>query len=132
MAFGLESRVPFLDSELVEFTFNLPIDQKIKNGWTRYVYRNAMKGRMPELNRLRRSKIGFTNPETPWLKHNAPHIRKVFASSALADHGSFNQQQLLESFDRFLIGKERIDSLVYWRILVSQLWIERFGLDGVA
>ena len=58
-----------------EFTFNLPIDQKIKNGWTRYVYRNAMKGRMPELNRLRRSKIGFTNPETPWLKHNAPDGR---------------------------------------------------------
>ena len=82
--------------------------------------------------RPRGFKIGFTNPETPWLKHNAPHIRKVFASSALADHGLFNQQQLLESFDRFLIGKERIDSLVYWRILVSQLWIERFGLDGVA
>lgn len=131
MAFGLESRVPFLDSELVEHVFSLPIDQKIKGGWTRYVYRNAMKGKMPELNRLRRSKIGFTNPETSWLKHNSPHIRQVFASQALAEHGLFDQQQLLSSFDRFLVGDERIDSLVYWRILVSQLWIERFGLTGI-
>ncbi|MGE5327725.1 MAG: asparagine synthase (glutamine-hydrolyzing) [Thiobacillus sp.] len=131
MAFGLESRVPFLDSELVEFVFGLPIDQKIKKGWTRYVYRNAMKGHMPELNRLRRSKIGFTNPEVAWIKHNATKIREVFASEKLAQHGLFNQNELLESFDRWLDGSERIDVLVYWRILVSQLWIERFGLEGV-
>ncbi len=131
MAFGLESRVPFLDSELVEFVFSLPIEQKIKKGWTRYVYRNAMKGRMPELNRLRRSKIGFTNPETRWLKHNAPGIREVFASAELAENGLFNQPELLASYDRWLAGEERVDSLVYWRILVSQLWIQRFGLTGV-
>ena len=132
MAFGLESRVPFLDSELVEFVFGLPIDQKIKKGWTRYVYRNAMKGRMPELNRLRRSKIGFTNPETGWLRHNSGHIRSVFASSELAEQGLFTQQALLDSFDRWLAGGERIDSLVYWRILVSHLWVQRFDLNGVA
>jgi len=132
MAFSLESRVPFLDSELVEHVFSLPIDQKIKRGWTRYVYRNAMKGKMPELNRLRRSKIGFTNPETAWIKHNAAHIRGVFGSAAFAEHGLFEQQALLDSFDRWLAGDERIDSLVYWRILVSQLWIERYGLSGVA
>ena len=38
MAFSIESRVPFLDHELVEFIFRLPIDQKIKMGWNRYVY----------------------------------------------------------------------------------------------
>jgi len=131
MAFGLESRVPFLDSELVEYVFSLPIDQKIKKGWTRYVYRNAMKGMMPELNRLRRSKIGFTNPEVAWLRHNAAHIREIFASDKLASTGLFQQDELLGSFDRWLDGKERIDVLVYWRILVTELWIETFDLDGV-
>jgi asparagine synthase (glutamine-hydrolysing) len=131
MAFSLESRVPFLDSELVEHVFSLPIDQKIKGGWTRYVYRNAMKGKMPELNRLRRSKIGFTNPEAGWMRHNAPRIREVFASPALAEHGLFDQPTLLASYDRWLAGAERIDALVYWRILVSQLWIQRFELHGI-
>jgi len=71
MAFSIESRVPFLDHELVEFIFQLPIDQKIKMGWNRYVYRQAMKAKMPELNRTRRSKIGFTNPETAWTRERA-------------------------------------------------------------
>ena len=76
--------VPFLDHELVEFIFSLPIDQKIKGGWNRAVYRNAMKGRMPEKNRLRRSKIGFTNPDITWMKAKAPEIRAIFASPELA------------------------------------------------
>ena len=68
MAFSIESRVPFLDHELVEFIFGLPIDQKIKKGWNRYVYRRAMRNKMPEANRTRRSKIGFTNPEETWTR----------------------------------------------------------------
>ena len=71
MAFSIEARVPFLDHEMVEYIFGLPIDQKIKGGWNRAVYRNAMKGRMPEKNRLRRSKIGFTNPDITWMKAKA-------------------------------------------------------------
>ena len=78
MAFSIEARVPFLDHELVEFIFSLPIDQKIKGGWNRAVYRNAMKGRMPEKNRLRRSKIGFTNPDITWMKAKSHEIRAIF------------------------------------------------------
>ena len=85
---------------------------------------------MPELNRLRRSRSA-SQPPDPWLKHNAPHIRKVLPRRSPTTAGS-TSNNCSQSFDRFLIGKERIDSLVYWRILVSQLWIERFGLDGVA
>ena len=41
MAFSIEARVPFLDHELVEFIFKLPIDQKIDGGWNRAVYRSC-------------------------------------------------------------------------------------------
>ena len=43
-----------------------------------------MKGRMPEKNRLRRSKIGFTNPDIAWMKAKAREIRAIFASPELA------------------------------------------------
>ena len=75
MAFSIEARVPFLDHELVEHIFSLPIDQKIKNGWNRAVYRNAMRGRMPEQNRLRRSKVGFINPDIAWMHRRRHHGR---------------------------------------------------------
>jgi asparagine synthase (glutamine-hydrolysing) len=54
MANSLESRVPFFDHVVVEYIFNLPIDQKIKHGWNRFIYRNAVKGLIPEKNRLRK------------------------------------------------------------------------------
>lgn len=125
MAFSIESRVPFLDHELVEFVFGLPIDQKIKRGWNRYVYRQAMKGRMPERNRTRRSKIGFTNPELTWMKERAAQIRSIFSSKELEDRGLFRSRELSSEFDAWLAGKPG-DGLVFWRVLVSELWMRRY------
>ena len=125
MAFSIESRVPFLDHELVEFIFQLPIDQKIKKGWNRYVYREAMKGKMPEANRTRRSKIGFTNPETAWTRERAPLIKDIFASNTLSSRGIFNSDRLLEEFDAWLGGKPG-DGLAFWRVLVTELWLRRY------
>lgn len=125
MAFSIESRVPFLDHELVEFIFKLPIDQKIKRGWNRYVYRQAMKGKMPEVNRTRRSKIGFTNPETTWTRGRAKQIREVFSSPELASRGIFDPKQLTAEFDAWLTGKPG-DGLAFWRVLITELWLRRY------
>ncbi len=125
MAFSIESRVPFLDHELVEFIFALPIDQKIKRGWNRYVYRQAMKGRMPEKNRTRRSKIGFTNPEVGWMKDRADSILRIFADSRTAERGVFDPKRLVAEFDAWQAGKPG-DGLIFWRALVAELWMRRF------
>ena len=125
MAFSIESRVPFLDHELVEFIFQLPIDQKIKMGWNRYVYRQAMKARMPELNRTRRSKIGFTNPEMAWTRERASVIKDVFSSSSLSSRGIFDSGRLVSEFDAWLGGKPG-DGLAFWRVLVTELWLRRY------
>ncbi len=125
MAFSIESRVPFLDHELVEFIFQLPIDQKIKMGWNRYVYRQAMKGKMPEANRTRRSKIGFTNPETAWTRERAPLIRDIFSSATLSSRGIFDSGRLVQDFDAWLGGKPG-DGLAFWRVLVTELWLRRY------
>jgi asparagine synthase (glutamine-hydrolysing) len=125
MAFSIESRVPFLDHELVEYIFQLPIDQKIKKGWNRYVYRQAMKGKMPEFNRTRRSKIGFTNPEATWTRERAAQIREVFASETLASRGIFDPARLTAELDAWLAGKPG-DGLAFWRVLVTELWLRRY------
>lgn len=104
MAFSIEARVPFLDHELVEHIFALPIDQKIKRGWNRFVYRSAMRGRMPEKNRLRRSKIGFTNPETLWARARAKSIAEVFRSPEFRGRGLFEADRVATEFDRWAGG----------------------------
>lgn len=47
-AFGIEPRYPFMDRRLAEFCLALPIDQKLKDGWTRSILRRSMEGRLPE------------------------------------------------------------------------------------
>ena len=63
MATSIESRVPFLDHKLVEFTARMPDTMKLRGGTTKYVLRESMKGVLPE-KILSRSKMGF--PGADW------------------------------------------------------------------
>jgi asparagine synthase (glutamine-hydrolysing) len=110
---------------MVEYIFSLPIDQKIKSGWNRAVYRNAMKGRMPEKNRLRRSKIGFTNPDIAWMKARASEIRDIFGSKEIASRDLYDRTRLVDAWDQYLNGRPG-DGLIFWRVLVTELWMRRY------
>ena len=67
-AFGIEPRSPFMDKRLVEFCLALPAEQKIRQGWTRLVLRNAMKGILPEKIQQRAGKSNL-----------GPNFNRVFA-----------------------------------------------------
>jgi len=68
MAFSLESRTPFLDHRLVEYTLSMPSRCKIRNGETKYILRQVMKGLLPEPIRKRKDKIGFETPQDEWFR----------------------------------------------------------------
>lgn len=68
MAFGIESRVPFLDHRLVEYGFSLPVDFRIRPGKTKYILREALKDYLPVPIYDRRDKKGFVTPgEISWV-----------------------------------------------------------------
>jgi asparagine synthase (glutamine-hydrolysing) len=67
MAFGIESRVPFVDHVFVEWMAKLPVSLCLSGGWTKRILREALRGILPERIRTRRSKLGFSTPEPAWL-----------------------------------------------------------------
>ncbi len=67
MAFGIESRVPFLDHVLVEWLATLPADMRLRGGWTKYILRQALADVLPAKIRARKSKLGFATPDSAWL-----------------------------------------------------------------
>ncbi|HBQ24684.1 MAG TPA: hypothetical protein DD709_05505, partial [Gammaproteobacteria bacterium] len=78
MASGIEVRMPFMDWGLVTYTFSLPVDAKIGNGFTKRILRDAMNKIIPEQIRLRRSKIGLNSPMIEWFNNGLrPLIYKV-------------------------------------------------------
>jgi asparagine synthase (glutamine-hydrolysing) len=130
-AFSMECRHPFLDHRIVEFAFSLPATQKIRDGWTKYVVRNAMKGIIPEAIRKNRKKLGTPIPQQRWMRELRPNIRKLFESNKFRKREYFNQPAILDIFERYCEGKlSRLERQYYvdvlWRILNLELWLETF------
>jgi len=126
MAFSIESRVPFLDYRLVEYVFCLPVSQRLKNGWTKYILRNAMKGKLPEKIRKRRRKIGFETPQTKWMRLLNSEIRRVFASEKFRQRKYFDPDEVFKKFEEFCNGIHEEYADIYWRILNLEIWLEVF------
>lgn len=68
MAHSIEARLPFLDSQLVEFAHSLSDEWKLSGPWNKYVLREAMQKKIPENVRTRPDKMGFPTPFGRWLK----------------------------------------------------------------
>ena len=127
MAFSIEARVPFLDYRIVKYLFSLPVTQKVRDGWTKFVLRNALKGVVPGKIRKRRTKIGFETPEYAWLIQLRHEIRKVFSSKKFGRRKYFNQKNVLREFDEFCKGNlDQSFSRIFWRLLNLEIWFEVF------
>lgn len=68
MAHGVETRLPFLSHELVEFVFSLPSHFKIRQAWTKWLLRKSMDDRLPPAIVWRRDKIGYEPPQRLWMR----------------------------------------------------------------
>jgi asparagine synthase (glutamine-hydrolysing) len=68
MAFSREGRLPFLDHELVDFCISLPDRSLVRQGWQKYVLREAGEGILPRAIQWRADKVGYAAPLDLWLR----------------------------------------------------------------
>jgi asparagine synthase (glutamine-hydrolysing) len=68
MAFSIESRVPFMDHRLVEFTLGLPEHLVYRRGERKYILRHAFAAIVPEKIIQRKDKLGYASAEETWMK----------------------------------------------------------------
>jgi asparagine synthase (glutamine-hydrolysing) len=87
MAHSVEVRLPFLYHKLVEFVFSLPTELIYSEGKTKYIMREAVKPKIPELIYNRTDKIGFAPPQQLWM--DEPELKKLVqeANRGLRDTG---------------------------------------------
>jgi len=67
MAHGCEVRLPFLNHQLVSYVFGLTSNYKIHDGFTKYILRKTMQGKLPDETVWRKDKIGFEPPQHQWM-----------------------------------------------------------------
>ena len=73
MKYSLETRVPFLDHNIVEFALNLSPDLKIKNKIQKYLLKELLYDYVPE-KYFARPKWGFAIPLNKWLKNELRYL----------------------------------------------------------
>lgn len=128
MAFSIESRLPFLDYRLVEYVAKLPLNQKMRNGWTKFVLREAMKYLIPEKIRKRKSKLGFSIPEESWLKGNLfKNVSSVLKNPAFISE-YVDKEKIHEYIDGNFSSRRRLTIDMISRFYILELWGKRFIL----
>ena len=68
MAHSREVRLPFLDHNLVEFVFKVPDRLLMRDGWTKWIIREAFRGIVPKEISDRVDKLGYMPPQQQWLQ----------------------------------------------------------------
>jgi asparagine synthase (glutamine-hydrolysing) len=129
MAFSIESRVPFLDHRLVEYAFALPREAKISEGVTKRILRESMVGVLPDAIRERSDKIGFSTPQSAWLRTTLRSLAgDLLHSKTFRARPYFDAEAARTMWQAHLRG-ERDHGVELWRILSVEMWLRRF-MDG--
>lgn len=129
MAHSIESRVPFLTPALVNFIFSLPEEFIINSdGTSKAIFRQAMRGIVPDAILNRRDKIGFATPEQRWLTTLRPWVEQVLHSEVAAQIPALNLNVVKTELQAVLDGQKLFDFRV-WRWVNLIRWAERFSVS---
>ncbi|HEX8455703.1 MAG TPA: asparagine synthase (glutamine-hydrolyzing) [Pyrinomonadaceae bacterium] len=130
MAASIESRVPFLDHKLVEFTARLPRRLKLRRGWTtKYILRESMKNVLPAPI-LSRKKMGFPVPVGAWFRGAYRGILEEYVLGERARaRGLFDAAYVRGLVARHQAGENHTERL--WALVNVEIWLRQF-MDGEA
>ncbi len=125
MAFGLETRAPFLDYRLVEFANAMPADYKIRGKQTKYLFRKAMEGILPpEI--VHHKKQGFAVPTNQWFRGALKnYLAEVLFDQKTKERGYFNYAAIETWYKMYQDKKQPLDSQ-FWLLLNFELWHRKF------
>ena len=125
MAVGVETRVPYLDFELVEFANRLPIRYKMKGKTTKYLLRKVAEKYLP-MDVIYRPKTGFGAPIRTWIREDLKNQLDLFSTdSILIKKGILNSKAVKKLIDNDNSGK--IDaSYTILGLLAIDSWYNQF------
>jgi asparagine synthase (glutamine-hydrolysing) len=124
MAHSREVRLPFLDRRIAEFALSLPVAFLYRDGMTKRILRDAVRGAVPDMVLDRRDKLAFQPPQSSWLDTSRwrTRIGEELLSGAAAESGLLDRDAIA--------GEARTghwrDPNAIWRALSVELWMRAF------
>lgn len=154
MAHGLESRVPFMDNDLVDFAMSVPVDLKLGNlsevvahnenepgPKTRQYFERTRDGKLLLREAMRRHipesvannvKQGFSAPDASWFKgESIDYVRDKLMRPNAAIFDYLDRKTVHSLVDDHLEGREN-RRLLIWSLLAVEQWTDCFLGEGRA
>ncbi len=139
MMYGLESRTPFLDHNLVEFANAIPDHYKVRRDegdpshfWNKYIMRRVAERHVPKSVIWNRKKYQFQAPVSKSFENGElnKYFKDLFGSDCrLAEYYSREGMlKLLSMHDSTATSGDKGDhSNTLWRLLNLEIWLRLFG-----
>ena len=118
MTYSIESRLPFLDHNLVEQALSLSLDSKIFDGWTKYVLRKYLDSNNFKKIAWQKKKFGFEAPLNFWFENKNIDFLDIIRSSLIL------KEVCVEEEIKKLIYKKDINKL--WPYISLSIWEKEF------
>jgi asparagine synthase (glutamine-hydrolysing) len=146
MAHGLESRVPFMDNDLVEFAMQCPVNLKLNNlaevvrlnendagnktgmyfqktNDGKQILRDVMSNYIPD-QIAKAEKQGFSSPDASWFKgESIEFVKRKLLNSNARIYEFLDRGSVLELVQQHLDGREN-RRLLIWSLLNAEAWCE--------
>ena len=128
MAHGVETRFPFLDPRLVEFSARIPPRFKLRGLSGKHLLKMAAHGLVPETI-IKRPKQPYRAPESVSFAEAGGYVTERLSSAALADAGLFNPRSTGKLVEKCLNRQAAgfRDNAAFVGVLSTQLWVDRFA-----
>ncbi|MBU0718441.1 MAG: asparagine synthase (glutamine-hydrolyzing) [Planctomycetes bacterium] len=131
MAHSVETRVPFLDHELVEFVSGLPGSLKIRDGCCKWLLKEVARRRLPD-HIVDRPKEGFVLPINDWQRGVLrERIEEGLSPARLAQHGLFRTKEVNRLVAEYYAGQTELQYKI-WALYCFQVWYENASTGTTA
>jgi asparagine synthase (glutamine-hydrolysing) len=128
MATSLETRVPFLDRDVFDLAWRLPLSVKLRGDSTKWLLRQVLYRHVPaEL--VERPKMGFGFPIGSLIRGPLrPWAEELLDESRLRRQGLLDPEPIRRAWRQHLDGRRDLAHEL-WDILALQAWLERWTPD---
>jgi asparagine synthase (glutamine-hydrolysing) len=124
MAHSIEARPPLLDHKLVEFAATVPADFALRGRTTKYLFKQAMRGLLPDAI-VDRTKQGFAVPLAHWFRGDwSGFARDVLLSDTCRQRGIL-EPRYIEQLLRLHDGGRDLDQAI-WTLVSFEQWCRTF------
>ena len=130
MQFSLETRVPLLDYELVQFAYNVDASLKIHNGTMKHLLKEVLYRYVPKAI-FDRPKWGFSIPLSKWLQTDLKYLVDTYTSKQIIEkYNVVHYQQVQQLKQQYCNGVSYLYNRL-WLIIVLHWWLEENNVDTV-